>query len=58
MVHMPARKLAERVGQHEIRVVEATEETLSGYGRIERDFASAKIGILVSSETLTALVSS
>ena len=46
MVHTPARKLAERVGQHEIKVVEATAETLKGHGRIARDFASAKIEIV------------
>jgi hypothetical protein len=46
MAHRAAPKLAERVGQHEIKIVEATEETLRGYGRIERDFPSAKIEIV------------
>ena len=46
MTHRPAPKLAERMAQHEIKVVAATEETLKGYGRIERDFASAKIEIV------------
>ena len=46
MAHRAAPKIAERMTQHEIRVVEATEETLRGYGRIERDFPSAKIEIV------------
>jgi ureidoglycolate lyase len=46
MAHRAAPKLAERVGQHEIKIVAATEETLRGYGRIERDFPSAKIEIV------------
>src|SRR5215510_10264281 len=46
MAHRAAPKQAERMAQHEIKVVEATEETLKGYGRIERDFPSAKIEIV------------
>src|SRR5262247_1686108 len=46
MAHRAAPKPATRCAQHEIRIVEATVETLAGYGRIERDFPSAKIEIV------------
>ena len=46
MAHRAAPKPAARCAQHEIRIVEATAETLAGYGRIERDFPSAKIEIV------------
>jgi hypothetical protein len=46
MAHRNAPALAERFAAHEIEIVEATPANLEGYGRIERDFASAQIEIV------------
>ncbi len=46
MTHRTAPSLAQPFAAHEVPVVEATPETLKGYGRIERDFAAANIEIV------------
>jgi hypothetical protein len=46
MAHRNAPALAQRYTARDIEIVEATPENLEGYGRIERDFASAKIEIV------------
>jgi ureidoglycolate lyase len=46
MAHRNAPLQAERFAAHEIEIVEATPANLRGYGRIERDFASAQIEIV------------
>jgi ureidoglycolate lyase len=45
MAHRPAPTFAQPFAVHEVPVVEATPETLKGYGRIETDFPSARIEI-------------
>jgi hypothetical protein len=46
MAHRAAPAFAEGVRSHEVPVVEATPETLKGYGRIVHDFAGAEIEIV------------
>jgi ureidoglycolate lyase len=45
MAHRAAPTYAQPFAAHEIPIVEATPESLKGYGRIETDFPSAKIEI-------------
>jgi hypothetical protein len=46
MAHRNAPALTQPFTAHEVEIVEATPANLEGYGRIERDFASAEIEIV------------